>query len=188
MSDRTAQGLTLRAQRSRRTQRPQTRIVFLVIFVIFVAERVPSAVSAQTPQPGQSAAAETPREAALTILERANRPFVPYVAAAGKRLTVVAELSAASIQAGRWKDGADVDVRAMGPGDEPIATAKARIEPGTFSVAVPLTVRAAWPTRVFIALRGGAERPVEDWVKLEPPSGALVGEAVAYRSGSRIAP
>src|SRR6185436_156595 len=114
--------------------------VFLVVFVIFVSERGPSVVSAQAPPPAQSASAETPREAALTILERANRPFVPYVAVAGRKLTVVAELSAASIQAGRWKDGADVDVKASGAGDEPIAAAKARIEPGTYSVAVPLTV------------------------------------------------
>jgi len=162
--------------------------VIFVFFVAFVPERGPSVVSAQAPPPAQSASAETPREAALTILERANRPFVPYVAVAGRKLTVVAELSAASIQAGRWKDGADVDVKASGAGDEPLAAAKARLEPGTYSVAVPLTVSAAWPTRVTIALRGGTDRPVEDWVKLAPPSGALVGEPVAYRSGSRIAP
>jgi hypothetical protein len=151
------------------------------------AERAPWRVSGQAPQPGESASTVTPREAALTILERASRPFVPYVAAAGQKLTVVAELSAASIQAGRWKDGADVDVKAIGANDEPIAAAKGRIEPGTYSVAVPLTVSRAWPTRVTIALRGAGERPAEDWVKLEPPSGTLVGEAVAYRSGSRVA-
>lgn len=158
-----------------------------VIFVVFVAERRPSAVWWQAPPPSQSATAVTPREAALTILERANRPFVPYVAVAGKKLTVVAELSAASIQAGRWKDGADVDVKAIGAGGEPIAAAKGRIEPGTYSVAVPLTVSAGWPTRVTVALSGAGDRPSEDWVRLEPPSGTLAGEAVAYRSASRVA-
>jgi hypothetical protein len=159
--------------------------VIFVAFVAFVPERAPWRVSAQAPQTGQSTV--SPREAALTILERANRPFVPYVAVAGKKLTVVAELSAASIQAGRWKDGADVDVQAIAAGDVPIATAKGRMEPGTYSVAVPLTVSATWPTRVTIALRGSGDRPSEDWVKLEPPSGTLVGEAVAYRSASRVA-
>jgi VWFA-related protein len=145
--------------------------------------------SMQSAAPGASSASTvTPREAALTILERANRPFVPYVAAAGKTLTVVAELSAASIQAGRWKDGADVEVRAVGPNDEPLAAATGRIEAGTFSVAIPLTVGGAWPARVTLTLRAAGERQADDWVKLEPPSGTLVGEAVAYRAASRIAP
>jgi VWFA-related protein len=130
----------------------------------------------------------SPREAALTILERANRPFVPYVAAAGRTLTVVAELSQASIQAGRWKDGAEVDVRAVGANDEPLAVAKAHIDAGSYSVAVPLTVASGWPVRVSITLQGSGDAPVNDWVKMEPPSGALVGEAVAWRTASRVAP
>src|SRR5262249_37567976 len=111
----------------------------------------------------------------------------PYVAAAGKSLTVVAELSAASIQAGRWKDGADVDVQAVGANGEPLAAAKGRIEAGSYSVAIPLRVTGVWPARVTIALRCPGERPSDDWVRLEPPSGMLVGEAVAYRAASRIA-
>jgi hypothetical protein len=147
-----------------------------------------SAGATQSTPAASSATTVSPREAALTILERANRPFVPYVAAAGKTLTVVAELSAASIQAGKWKDGADVDVRAVGANDEPIAAGKGRIESGAYSVAIPLTVDRAWPARVTIALRAAGERPADDWVKLEPPSGTLVGEPVAFRSASRVAP
>src|SRR5213076_1881094 len=133
-------------------------------------------------------AVATPREAALTILERADRPFVPYVAAAGKTLTVVAEISTASIGAGRWKDGADVVAQAVGAGGEPIATGRARIDAGVYSIAMPLTVAAAWPARVTVSLQGKGEHPVDDWVKLDPPSGTLVGEPVAFRSGSRVAP
>lgn len=143
------------------------------------------------PWPVQSAASQhsvSPREAALIVLERANRPFVPYVAAAGRTLTVVAELSPASIQAGRWKDGADVDVRAIGDGDRPIASATARLDAGSYSVAVPLALGAAWPRRVDVTLRGNGEAPATDWVKMEPPSGTLVGEAVAYRAASRTSP
>ena len=130
----------------------------------------------------------TPRETALTVLERASRPFVPYVAVAGKSLTVVAEISAASMQAGRWKDGADVDVKAIGANDEPVASAKGRIDAGGLSVAIPMTVSGTWPARVTIALRASGERPFDDWVKMDPPSAALVGEPLAYRSSSRAAP
>jgi hypothetical protein len=76
---------------------------------------------------------------------------------------------------------------AVGANDEPLAAGKGRLEPGSYSVAIPLTVRAAWPTRVTISLRGSGERPVDDWVKMEPPAGTLVGEPIAYRSSSRIA-
>jgi hypothetical protein len=135
--------------------------------------------------PAGAPAAVTPREAALTVLERASRPFVPYVAAAGKSLTVVAELSSASIQAGRWKDGAAVEVQAIGSNGEPLVSAKGRIEAGSYSVAIPLTVGGVWPSRVTVALSAAGERPAEDWIKLEPPSGALVGEAVASRAARR---
>jgi hypothetical protein len=140
------------------------------------------------PRPVPAQQSVSPREAALIVLERGNRPFVPYVAAAGKTLTVVAELSPASIQAGRWKEGAEVDVRAIGDGDRPLASASGHLDAGSYSVAVPLTVGDSWPRRVDVTLRGAGEAPASDWVRMDPPSGALVGEAVAYRAASRIAP
>jgi hypothetical protein len=152
------------------------------------AEIAAMALPPSAPSAAPAGAAAVPREAALTILERASRLFVPYVAVAGKSLTVVAELSSASIQAGRWKDGAAVEVQAIGPNGEPLAAAKGRIEAGSYSVAIPLTVGGVWPSRVTVALSAAGERPAEDWIKLEPPSGALVGEAVASRAASRIAP
>jgi hypothetical protein len=129
---------------------------------------------------------QSPRETALIALERASRPVVPYVAAAGRTFTVVAELSAASIQAHRWKDGADVTVQAIGADGEPLARAKGRLDPGAYSVAVPLTVATARPARVTLSLTGPGEKLAEDWIKLEPSAGALVGDPVAYRAGSRI--
>jgi VWFA-related protein len=133
------------------------------------------------------AAPPSPREVALTILDRASRPFAGYVAAAGRKLTVVAELSAASIQSGRWKDGADVEVTSVTENGDAIATARGKIEPGSFSTAVPLAVTGAWPARVTIRLRGSDAANVDDWVKLTPPSATLVGEPLAYRSASRSA-
>ena len=56
---------------------------------------------------------------------------------AGKALTVVAELSAASIQAGRWKDGADVEVVAVAADGSPAGERRgARIEPGAYAAAI----------------------------------------------------
>jgi hypothetical protein len=122
----------------------------------------------------------------LTILDRASRPFVVYTAAAAQQLTVVAELSAASIQAGKWKDGADVEVMASGADGAPITTATGKIEPGAASTSIRLTP-AAWPARVSVRLKGVPEPAADDWVKIGPSSATLVGDAIAYRSGSRVA-
>jgi VWFA-related protein len=129
----------------------------------------------------------SPREAALIVLDRASRPFAGYVAAAGKTLTVVAELSAAAIQSGKWNDGADVAVTPVAANGDPMATARARIDPGSFAAAVPVAVGGAWPARVTIRLRGSDGTSVEDWIKVAPPSTTVIGEPIAYRSASRIA-
>lgn len=168
-----AKGKTIRARREYRAP-TEAEIAAL---------SAPPAPPAATP-----ASSVSPRDAALMVLERASRPFVPYAAVAGTTLTVVTELSAASIQAGRWKEGADVAVTATGANGEPLATGRGRIDAGSYSVLVPLTLTSAWPARITITLSGSGERPVNDWIKMDPPSGTLVGQAVAWRSGPRAAP
>ncbi len=134
-----------------------------------------------------TARAQTPREAALAVLERASRPFATYCARNGNDLTVVAELSASSIQAGRWKEGADVEVVVSSQNGR-LASGKGRIEPGTYATTVRVPVASgASPSHVSVSLRANGEAPADDWVKLYPPSGTLVGEPIAYRSASRIA-
>jgi VWFA-related protein len=139
---------------------------------------------------GRSAAAPSapsPIETALSVLERASRPFAGYAAAAGKQLTVVAELSAKSIETGKWKDGADVDVVASTADGTDVATGRGRLEPGTYATTIRLTPASAWPVRVAVRFKGAAGPPVDDWFVLGPASGTLVGDAVAYRAASRIA-
>lgn len=126
-------------------------------------------------------------EAALSVLERANRPFAAYAAAAGKRLTIVAELSAKSIEAGRWKDGADIEVVASGRDGHQVAAGYGRLEAGAYASIVTLTPGDEWPARVALRLRDAGGPAVEDWFVLEPQSGRLVGEPIAYRSASRVA-
>ena len=144
--------------------------------------------SSSSPPASAAPAPPSPRELALIVLERASRPFSVYAAAAGRQLTVVTELSAASIQAGTWKDGADVEVVAVAADGSPLASAKGKIEPGSYATAIRLTPPSAWPSRVEVRLKGSTGAPADDRVLLQPPSGTLVGDAIAYRAGSRIAP
>ncbi|PYR91972.1 MAG: hypothetical protein DMF84_15445 [Acidobacteria bacterium] len=133
------------------------------------------------------ARAQTPREAALAILERASRPFAAYCARSGNDLTVVAELSSSSIQAGRWKDGADVEAVASAADGRRIGSGGGRIEPGAYATSIRLTLDGSAPlSHVSVTMRGSGEKPADDWVKIYPPSGKLVADPLAYRSASRI--
>ena len=126
-------------------------------------------------------------EAALTVLERASRPFAIYAARSNSRLTVVTELSAASIQNGRWKAGADLDIEVDDAAGARIVTGRGRIEPGTYGAAVPVVLPAGVaPARVTVRLRGDGEPSADDWLKLPSAPGALLGDAMAYRTASRI--
>jgi VWFA-related protein len=170
-----ANGNPIRARRQYRAPTPAE-----------IAALAASAVAA--PTAGAAPAGPSAREAALTILDRASRPFAAYVASAGRTLTVVTEMSASAIQTGRWKQGADVEAVAIGANGEPLASARGTIPAGSYSAALTLDVSAAWPARVEVRLRGDGEGPAQDWVKMPASSTTLIGDAVAYRSASRIAP
>jgi VWFA-related protein len=130
----------------------------------------------------------SPIETALTVLERGSRPFAIYTALAGSRMTVVAELSAAAIQAGRWKEGADVEVEAASADGAPLGKARGRIEAGNYSAAVPVTLApAAAPARVAVRLTAPGAPVADDWAKLTASPSALVADPIAYRSSSRSA-
>jgi VWFA-related protein len=146
-----------------------------------------AAAGGRAPNATPSAEA-TARETALGALERASRPFAAYAAVNGKALTVIAELSSSSIQLGRWKNGADVEVEASGPNGEPAGTARGKIDAGSYAVAIPVPVSGSVrPARVAVRLVGPNERPADDWLNVAPSASRLVGDAMAYRSASRVA-
>lgn len=124
-------------------------------------------------------------ETALVALERASRPFAVYPSSAGKQLTVVTELSTASILAGKWKDGADVEIVATAADGASLASARGKLEPGAFSASVQLPALTARPARLTVRLRGGATPAADDWILMGPAGGLLIGDAVAFRTGPR---
>jgi hypothetical protein len=70
----------------------------------------------------------------------------------------------------------------------PLAKAHGRIEAGTYATTMKLPLEeGATPAHVSISVRGANDKPADDWVKIYPPSGNLVGDPLAYRSASRIA-
>ena len=123
----------------------------------------------------------------MAILERASRPFAVYCIRSGNDFTVVAELSQSSIQAGRWKQGADVEAEASAADGRLLGKGRGHIDAGAYATTIRLSVESsAWVSHVSVSVRGGGETPADDWVKLYPPTGRLVGEPLAYRSASRV--
>jgi len=131
----------------------------------------------------------TDRETALAILERASRPFATYTALNGKTLTIVMELTASSIQNARWKAGADVEITTSTAEGGTLTMGRGKIEPGSYSAVVPVAIDPAKPpARISIDLTAAEERPANDWLNLPRAGGTLVGDPIAYRSASRMAP
>jgi hypothetical protein len=97
-------------------------------------------------------------------------------------------LAQSSIQAGRWKEGADVEAEASAADGRFLGKGRGHIDAGAYATTIRLSVESsAWVSHVSVSVRGGGETPADDWVKLYPPTGRLVGEPLAYRSASRVA-
>jgi VWFA-related protein len=137
---------------------------------------------------GAAPSGPSPLEAALTVLERGSRPFAIYTAANAQQLIVVTEISAAAIQAGKWKDGADLEIEASNADGVPTVKTTGRIEPGSYSAAVPVSLPAsAAAARVSVRLVSPGAPAADDWVKLPAARMKLVADPIAYRSSSRTA-
>jgi VWFA-related protein len=140
-----------------------------------------AAAAAAPPSAGQVALS------ALTRVSPSSRVNA-YGTLIGNEATIVAEIAAAEIEAGRWKQGADVDVLfSSKSGGEPLGL-KARIEPGTRSAVIRVpTDSAPGPWQAVVRMRGEDNTTDSDTVSIEKPAGALLGKPLAYRAASAAA-
>lgn len=123
--------------------------------------------------------------AALDTLGRArpSAQFYTYVAVAGAMLTVVVEVPAEAVDAGRWSDGAALEVIAETDTGDASAMGRGRLAPtGRAVVRVPLTGPA--PASVLVRVRAEGESLVQRTTPSSEP-GHLVGDPLGYRSGPR---
>ena len=123
---------------------------------------------------------------ALGPLSRIRRStqFFTYAALSGRALTVVVEVPYVAVQAGRWKDGAALEVLAEGDSGTVVGSARARLTPNGRAV-VPVPVDGLEPpTTVFVRLRADGESIVER-TEIAPDPAVLVGDPQAQRSSPR---
>jgi VWFA-related protein len=138
------------------------------------------------PSGPRAPAAPSPAATALDALARL-RPaaaFSAYGVATGTDLSIVAELAAAEIEGGRWKQGADVQVM-VGGGTGETAAARGRIEPGARGTLIKVPVGGqAGPWRATLRLSSEGEPAQLAEVTIERTSGRLLGEPIAYRAAA----
>src|SRR5688500_9484538 len=104
-------------------------------------------------------AAPAPAETALAELKRL-RPGAPVHSRGtvlGEDLLLTTELSAPEVEAGRWKEGADVQIMVSDGGGNVLTTARAKLEPGARAAVVRVPIgAAAGPLAAAIRFKGTA--------------------------------
>jgi VWFA-related protein len=128
-------------------------------------------------------------EAVVNALEplsriRSSAQFFAYAAIAAKAMTVTIEVPPAAVAAGRWSEGAAVDLIVDAADGKTVTTARGRLAPnGRATIAVPLEGLPR-PSSVMVRLRAEGEN-VTQRIDMVPNPAALVGDPLGFRSGPR---
>ena len=124
-----------------------------------------------------------PSDDALADLKRL-RPGAPIHTrgtVVGGTLTLVTELTAPEIEAGRWKEGADVQVVVTAASGETVAMSKGRIEAGARAAVMKIPIeKAAGPFHATLRIRSTAHGTVDDSLAVARRTGAF-GDPLIFR-------
>lgn len=137
-----------------------------------------------------AAAGPSPTDTALSALSRLSPQarLLTYGAhiAAGE-VAVVAEIAATEIEAGNWKQGAEVQIT-LTPKGGPAITAAGRIEPGARGTMVRVPVAAdSGPWQAIVRLKGADNASESGTLSIERTGGTVLGRPIVYRAGSAAA-
>ena len=124
--------------------------------------------------------------AALDVLShsRPSAQFNAYAALAGPTLSVVVEVPPAAVDAGRWSEGASLEVIADADNGDTTAMGRGRLPAnGRALLRIPVTGPQP-PSKVMVRVRATGESLVER-LTLPTEPGQLIGDPLGYRSGPR---
>lgn len=136
-------------------------------------------------KPGEHIVA-APVASALSTLSaaRPSAQFLAYGAIAGPTLYVTIETPAVAVDAGRWQDGATIDVIAETAAGDSVGIAHGHLAAnGRASLQVPLDGSAA-PANMFVRVHAEGES-VTSRIQLGLDRSVLVGDPLAFRSSAR---
>ena len=135
-------------------------------------------------------AAVTPADDALAELKRLRPGATIHSRGAvlGDTLTVVTELTAPEVEAGRWKEGADLQVVVTAASGETVAMTKGRIEAGARAGVLQVPVgKTPGPFSATIRVRSAAQGNVDDALTIARRSTAF-GDPLVYRLATPTQP
>ena len=136
-----------------------------------------------------AAAAPSAGQIALSALARVSPSsrLNAYGTVLGSDVAVVAEIAAAEIEGGRFKQGADVEIL-LTPKDGQPVTLTGKIDPLTRGTMVRVPTGAnKGPWQAVVRMRGDDNLTDSDTVSIEPAAGTLLGKPLAYRAASAAA-
>ena len=139
-----------------------------------------SAAPAAAPSAGQTALSALARVSPSSRLNAYGTMIGPDVA-------VVAEIAAAEIEGGRFKQGASVEIL-LTPKDGQPVTLTGKIDPlmrGTLVRTPAGDSKGPW--QAVVRMRGEDNLADSDTVSIEAGTGALLGKPIAYRAASAAA-
>jgi VWFA-related protein len=133
-----------------------------------------------------AAAGPSPIDTALgaLALTRPGAPLHFHGAAVGAELSVVTEIPASAMEAGRWKQGADVRVMLTSESGRTLSGA-GRIRPGARGVVVRIPVGSdPGPWQAMVRVRAEGEPPHTDTVAIARTAGTVLGPPTAFRAAA----
>ena len=149
------------------------------------AEMTSMRIATRAPAP-----AVTATDSALAELKRLRPAAVMHSRGTviGDTLTLVSELTAPEVEAGRWKDGADLQIVVTGAEGDTVAMSKARLEPGARAVVMRVPVnKAPGPFAATIRMRNPTHGNVDDSVTVARRPSAL-GDPLVFRLATPTQP
>lgn len=113
---------------------------------------------------------------------RPSAQFFTYGAVSGQAMTVMIEVPSEAVDAGRWSNGATLEVLADSAAGETVGMAHGRLAPnGRATLKVPLE-GADPPSKLLVRLRAEGEAITES-VAVGTNASKLAGDPLVYRSG-----
>ena len=147
-----------------------------------------SALRSATSAAAAAAVPPSAGQVALSALSRVSPSsrLNAYGTVIGGDVAIVAEIAAAEIEGGRFKQGAEVEIL-LTPKDGQTVTLKGKIDPLTRGTVVRVPAGdSKGPWQAVVRMRGEGNLTDSDTVAIEAGSG-LLGRPIAYRAASAAA-
>lgn len=139
----------------------------------------------RNPPPAAAATGPSPVDEALAVIKR-MRPGAAvhtYARASKTDIAVIAEVAPGRMEAGRWKNGGEIQVIVTAENGEIVGTGRARFAPRTRGALVRVPAGShAGPWNVVVRVRGDGEEPEDDQMILQPAAGGMLGDPLLYRA------